>query len=44
MFEAVGHSVDFLKRIKIGDFTLKGLNRGEVRKLSDYEINYLLNL
>ena len=44
MFEAVGHSVDFLKRIKIGDFTLKGLNRGEVRKLSDCEINYLLNL
>jgi pseudouridine synthase len=44
MFEAVGHNVDFLKRIKIGDFTLKGLNRGEIRKLSDYEINYLLNL
>ena len=44
MIEAVGNNVDFLKRIKIGDFTLKGLNRGEVRKLTDYEINYLLNL
>lgn len=44
MIEAVGNNVDFLKRIKIGDFTLHGLNRGEVRKLTDYEINYLLNL
>ena len=44
MFEAVGHSVDFLKRIKIGDLALSGLNRGEVRKLSSREIDYLLNL
>ena len=44
MIEAVGSNVDFLKRIKIGDFTLSGLNRGEVRKLSPQEINYLLNL
>lgn len=44
MFEAVGHNVDFLKRIKIGDLTVSGLNRGDVRKLSDYEINYLKNL
>lgn len=44
MFESVGHSVDFLKRIKIGDLALSGLNRGEVRKLSSREIDYLLNL
>ena len=41
MFEAVGKHVDFLKRIKIGDLTLSGLNRGEVRKLSKEEIDYL---
>lgn len=44
MFEAVGNSVDFLKRIKIGDLTLSGLDRGEVRRLSPKEIDYLLNL
>ena len=44
MFEAVGNNVDFLKRIKIGELQLKGLNRGEVRRLSAEEINYLLNL
>ena len=44
MFEAVGNNVDFLKRIKIGDLQLKGLNRGEVRRLSAEEINYLMNL
>ncbi len=44
MFEAVNNSVDFLKRIKIGDLALSGLNRGEVRKLNAREIDYLLNL
>ena len=44
MFEAVGNSVDFLKRIKIGDLTLSGLNRGEVRQLSPLEIDYLQKL
>ena len=44
MFESVGNFVDFLKRIKIGDLTLRGLNRGEVRKLTAEEINYLKNL
>ncbi len=44
MIEAVGNSVDFLKRIKIGELTVSGLNRGEVRKLTDAEINYLLYL
>ena len=41
MIESVGNNVDFLKRIKIGDLTLSGLNRGEVRKLSPQEIEYL---
>ena len=44
MFEAVGHNVAFLKRIKIGELTLSGLDRGEVRKLSPTEIEYLLNV
>ena len=44
MFEAVDNSVDFLKRIKIGDLRLTGLNRGETRKLTKEEINYLLYL
>lgn len=44
MFEVVGNNVDFLKRIKIGDLQLTGLDRGEVRKLSYEEVNYLLNM
>ena len=44
MFEAVNNNVDFLKRIKIGDLKLTGLNRGEYRKLTNEEINYLLML
>ena len=44
MFEAVNNCVDFLKRIKIGDLTLTGLDRGEVRQLSAREIDYLMNL
>ncbi len=44
MIEAVGNNVDFLKRIKIGDLTLSGLDRGETRKLTSEEVFYLLNL
>lgn len=44
MFEAVSSSVDFLKRIKIGELSLQGLNRGEYRKLSAFEVDYLKNL
>ena len=44
MFEDVGRNVDFLKRIKIGELTLRGLDRGEVRSLNDEEISYLKNL
>ena len=44
MFETVNNTVDFLKRISIGDLTVSGLNRGEVRKLSEREIFYLQNI
>ena len=44
MFEAVNNNVDFLKRIKIGDLALTGLDRGEVRQLNRFEVDYLLNL
>ncbi len=44
MLEAVGSHVDFLKRIKVGDLTLSGLDRGACRKLTQEEIFYLKNL
>ena len=44
MFESVGYEMQFLKRTKIGDLTLKGLDRGQVRALSKEEIYYLKNL
>lgn len=44
MFETVGKNVDFLKRTKIGELTISGLDRGEVRKLSREEVFYLKNL
>ncbi len=44
MFETVHKNVVFLKRIKIGELKLSGLNRGEVRKLRPDEIAYLMKL
>lgn len=44
MFEAIGKNVEFLKRIKIGEFELHGLDRGQVRKLTEEEVFYLSNL
>lgn len=44
MFEAVGKNVDFLKRLKIGDLVLTGLDRGAVRRLTPEEVYYLQNL
>ncbi len=44
MFEVVGKTVDFIKRTKIGNLTLTGLDRGAIRKLSQEEIFYLKNL
>lgn len=44
MFEVVGKKVVFLKRIKVGELTLTGLDRGACRKLSQDEVFYLKNL
>ena len=44
MFEVVGKNVDFIKRTKIGNLTLTGLDRGAVRRLSQEEVFYLKNL
>lgn len=44
MFEAIGREVTLLKRIKIGELTLRGLSRGEYRKLSRQEVIYLLSI
>lgn len=44
MFEALGREVTLLKRIKIGDITLRGLDRGSWRKLTQAEVEYLLSL
>lgn len=44
MFEAIGRSVSFLKRVSIGRLKLTGLDRGEVRSLTEQEIIYLKGL
>lgn len=44
MFAAIGKEVTLLKRIKIGELNLRGLNRGEYRKLDKQEIAYLMSL
>ena len=44
MFEAIGRTVAFLKRVSIGKLKLSGLDRGEVRKLTESEILYLKGL
>ena len=44
MFEAIGRSVAFLKRVSIGRLKLTGLDRGEVRPLTEQEIAYLKGL
>lgn len=44
MFEAIGKNVEFLKRVSIGQLKLKGLDRGEIRPLTETEIAYLKGL
>lgn len=44
MFAAIGKEVQLLKRIKVGDLTLRGLDRGAYRKLSKQEVEYLNSL
>ena len=42
MFEAVGCTVTYLKRLSMGSLTLGELEKGEYRKLSEEEINILV--
>ncbi len=44
MFEVVGKPVSFLKRLKIGELSLTGLDRGAIRRLTQEEVFYLKNL
>ncbi len=44
MFASIGKEVMLLKRIKIGEINLRGLDRGSYRKLTKQEIAYLNTL
>ncbi len=44
MFEAIGKEVVFLTRTRIGEIRLGGLSRGEYKKLTNKEINFLKSL
>lgn len=42
MFEAIGHQIKLLKRVRIGEVRLGGLKRGEYRDLTEAELNLLV--
>ena len=42
MFECIGKTIILLKRVRIGNIKLGGLKRGEYKKLSNFELFYLL--
>ncbi len=44
MFAAIGKDVMLLKRIKIGELSLRGLDRGKYRKLNKQEVDYLMSI
>ena len=44
MFAAIGKEVTLLKRTKVGELSLRGLERGAFRKLTAAEVNYLKSL
>lgn len=44
LFAAIGKEVTLLKRIRIGELTLRGLDRGACRKLTKQEVEYLNSL
>ena len=44
MLEVVDKEVTFLKRVKIGDLKMTGLDRGKCRVLREREIEYLKNI
>ena len=44
MFETIGREVMLLKRTKVGELSLRGLARGEFRKLTPEEVEYLKSI
>jgi len=42
MFEAIGHEIKLLKRVRIGAVKLGGLSRGEYKDLTEAELNLLV--
>ncbi len=44
MFEAIGKTVSLLRRVNIGQLKLTGLDRGQIRPLTEQEILYLKGL
>ena len=42
MFEAIGHPVKHLTRVRFGEITTEGLAEGEVRYLTPHEIKRLI--
>lgn len=44
MFEAIGKEVTLLKRIRVGELSLRSLDRGAYRKLTAQEVAYLMSL
>lgn len=44
MFAAIGKEVMLLKRIKVGEISLRGLDRGAYRKLTKEEVAYLMSI
>lgn len=44
MFAAIGREVTLLKRTKVGELTLRGIDRGSFRKLTPAEVEYLKSI
>lgn len=44
MFAAIGRDVTLLKRTKVGELSLRGLDRGAFRKLTPAEVEYLKSI
>lgn len=44
MFESIGKNVMLLRRVSVGQLKLRGLDRGEIRPLSEMEVAYLKGL
>ncbi|CAM3101465.1 pseudouridine synthase [Streptobacillus felis] len=44
MFETLGYTVRSLRRVKVGELSLKGLEPGQYRKMTEEEIEYIKSL